>query len=96
MKFRKPKDNSNSMIMLGGWLFADLLLGLAMLFLTSGTSGSPPPTATATATPNQLATSERFARTATAAAESGRPNDRVAAENAAEATPRPARLKTRR
>ena len=56
MKFRTPRDNSTSMIMLGGWLFADLLLGLAMLFLTSGTSGSPPPTATMTATPNELAT----------------------------------------
>lgn len=54
------------MIMLGGWLFADLLLGLAMLFLTSGTSGSPLPTPTGTATPNQLATSQvRAALTAT-------------------------------
>lgn len=70
MKFRKPRDNSNSMIMLGGWLFADLLLGLAMLFLTSGTSGTPPPTATPTATPNQLATAEvRAGRTATSQAE---------------------------
>jgi chemotaxis protein histidine kinase CheA len=70
VKFRKPTDNSTSMIMLGGWLFADLLLGLAMLFLTSGTSGSPPPTATPTSTPNQLATAEvRAARTATVQAE---------------------------
>ena len=69
MKFRKPVDNSNSMIMLGGWLFADLLLGLAMLFLTSGTSGTPPPTMTPTATPNQLATNiARNSLTATAQA----------------------------
>lgn len=70
MKFRKPRDNSNSMMLLGGWLFADLLLGLAMLFLTSGTAGSPAPTATGTATPNQLATSEaRAAQAATEQAE---------------------------
>jgi hypothetical protein len=77
------------MIMLGGWLFADLLLGLAMLFLTSGTSGSPPPTATFTATPNELATSEvRFARTATAAANvvADLNTTVVAAEDAAQAT----------
>ena len=69
MKFRKPTDNSNSMMLLGGWLFADLLLGLAMLFLTSGTSGTPPPTPTPTSTPNQLATAQvRAGRTATSQA----------------------------
>ena len=46
------------MIVLGGWLFADLLLGLAMLFFTANTVGQPRPTPTPTATPNLLATSE--------------------------------------
>jgi hypothetical protein len=58
------------MMLLGGWLFADLLLGLAMLFLTSGTSGTPPPTPTPTATPNELATNVAINRmTATAQAQ---------------------------
>ncbi|MEZ4498270.1 MAG: hypothetical protein R2845_16180 [Thermomicrobiales bacterium] len=46
------------MLVLGGWLFADLLLGLAMLFLAANTFGTPPPEPTPTATPNLLATSE--------------------------------------
>lgn len=46
----------NSMFMLGGWLFADLLLGLVMLFFTANTVGQPAPTPTPTATPNLLAT----------------------------------------
>lgn len=46
------------MIVLGGWLFADLLLGLAMIFLVANTVGAPPPTPTPTATPDQLATAE--------------------------------------
>jgi hypothetical protein len=56
--FRRRKRNRRDMIVLGGWLFADLLLGLAMLFLVANTVGSPPPTPTATATPNELATAE--------------------------------------
>jgi len=46
------------MVVLGGWLFADLLLGLAMLFAVATTVGAPPPTPTPTAAPNYLATSE--------------------------------------
>lgn len=46
------------MIVLGGWLFADLLLGLAMIFLVANTVGAPPPEPTATPTPNELATAE--------------------------------------
>src|SRR6187551_339948 len=58
------------MMLLGGWLFADLLLGLAMLFLTSGTSGTPPATPTPTGTPNELATNIAVnAMTATAQAQ---------------------------
>ena len=45
------------MIALGGWIFADLLLGLAMLFFTANTVGSPAPTPTPPPTPNLLATS---------------------------------------
>lgn len=46
------------MFTLGGWLFADLLLGLAMLFAVANTVGQAPPTPTPTATPNLLATAE--------------------------------------
>lgn len=46
------------MIVLGGWLFADLFLGLVMLFLTANTQGQETPTPTPPATPNLLATSE--------------------------------------
>ena len=54
---RKPRSGS-SMVVLGGWLFADLLLGLAMLFAVATTVGAPPPTPTPTPAPNYLATSE--------------------------------------
>src|SRR5688572_27640641 len=64
------------MVVLGGWLFADLLLGLAMLFFTANTVGSPAPTPTPSATPNLLETAQashralatRAARDATVAA----------------------------
>ncbi|MDP9370678.1 MAG: hypothetical protein M3Q03_20830 [Chloroflexota bacterium] len=52
---RRRRDRDD-MLRLGGWLFADLLLGLAMLFFAANTIGSPPPTPTPTATPNLLAT----------------------------------------
>lgn len=63
---------------LAGWLFADLLLGLAMLFFTANTVGQSAPTPTPTASPNFLATSE--ARNAAQATEASR------ALTAAEAT----------
>lgn len=56
--FRRRRRTRRDMIVLGGWLFADLLLGLAMIFLVANTAGSPPPTPTPTATPDQLATAE--------------------------------------
>ncbi|HYH12570.1 MAG TPA: hypothetical protein VD789_09480 [Thermomicrobiales bacterium] len=56
--FRRRKRTRRDMIVLGGWLFADLLLGLAMIFLVANTVGAPPPTPTPTATPNELATAE--------------------------------------
>lgn len=46
------------MIVLGGWLFADLLLGLAMLFAVANTVGAPPPEPTPTPMPDYLATAE--------------------------------------
>lgn len=63
---------------IGGWVFADLLLALTLIFMVSGT-GDPPPTPTPTATANLLATSDaqvavlqgraaESAQTATAAA----------------------------
>lgn len=56
--FRRRRRTRRDMIVLGGWLFADLLLGLAMIFLVANTAGSPPPTPTPTPTPNLLATAE--------------------------------------
>ncbi len=56
--FRRRKRNRRDMIVLGGWLFADLLLGLAMIFLVANTVGAPPPEPTPTATPDELATAE--------------------------------------
>ncbi|MGB3328897.1 MAG: hypothetical protein WBA46_08080 [Thermomicrobiales bacterium] len=56
--YKRKSRSSSSMVVLGGWLFADLLLGLAMLFAVATTVGAPPPTPTPTAAPNYLATSE--------------------------------------
>src|SRR5690349_7460294 len=55
MKVRRRREGRD-MILLGGWLFADLLLGLAMLFLTANSVGTPPPTPTPTPSPNSYAT----------------------------------------
>lgn len=56
--FRRRRRTRRDMIVLGGWLFADLLLGLAMIFLVANTVGAPPPEPTPTATPDELATAE--------------------------------------
>lgn len=56
--YKRKSRSSSSMVVLGGWLFADLLLGLAMLFAVATTVGAPPPTPTPTPAPNYLATSE--------------------------------------
>jgi len=56
--YKRRRRTRRDMIVLGGWLFADLLLGLAMLFFAANTVGSPPPTPTPTATPNELATAQ--------------------------------------
>lgn len=75
--YRRRRTNRD-MGVLAGWLFADLLLGLAMLFFTANTVGQSAPTPTPTASPNFLATSE--ARNAAQATEASR------ALTAAEAT----------
>ena len=41
--YKRRRRNRRDMITLGGWLFADLLLGLSMLFLVANTVGAPPP-----------------------------------------------------
>ncbi len=56
--YKRKSRTGGSMVVLGGWLFADLLLGLAMLFAVATTVGAPPPTPTPTSTPDQLATAE--------------------------------------
>lgn len=56
--YKRKRRTRRDMFVLGGWLFADLLLGLAMLFAVANTVGQAPPTPTPTATPNQLATAE--------------------------------------
>lgn len=56
--YKRRRRDRKDMIVLGGWLFADLLLGLAMLFAVANTVGAPAPTPTPTQPPNYLATSE--------------------------------------
>jgi hypothetical protein len=56
--YKRRRRNRKDMIVLGGWLFADLLLGLAMLFAVANTVGAPEPTPTPTPMPDYLATSE--------------------------------------
>lgn len=56
--YKRKRRTRRDMVVLGGWLFADLLLGLAMLFAVANTVGQEPPTPTPTATPNQLQTAE--------------------------------------
>lgn len=56
--YKRRRRSRRDMITLGGWLFADLLLGLSMLFLVANTVGAPPPEPTPTPLPNYLATAE--------------------------------------
>lgn len=56
---RRPRVRDT--VLLGGWLFADLLLGLAVIFLAANTIGvkiipTPTPTPTPTATPSPTPT----------------------------------------
>lgn len=69
MQKRKRRGlEQRDMITLGGWLFADLLLGLALFFFAANTTGSAPPTPVPTATPNLLATEQARAGAEIAAA----------------------------
>lgn len=54
--FKRRRRTRRDMVVLGGWLFADLLLGLAMLFAVANTVGSEPPVPTPTPAPDYLAT----------------------------------------
>jgi hypothetical protein len=56
--YKRRRRTRRDMITLGGWLFADLLLGLSMLFLVANTVGAPPPEPTPTPLPNYEATAE--------------------------------------
>jgi hypothetical protein len=56
--YKRRRRTRRDMIVLGGWLFADLLLGLAMLFAVANTVGAPPPTPSPTPAPDYLATAE--------------------------------------
>lgn len=56
--YKRRRRTRRDMIVLGGWLFADLLLGLAMLFAVANTVGAPPPEPTPTPMPDYLATAE--------------------------------------
>jgi hypothetical protein len=56
--YKRRRRTRRDMIVLGGWLFADLLLGLAMLFAVANTVGAPPPEPTPTPLPDYLATAE--------------------------------------
>lgn len=53
---KRRRRSQRDMFALGGWLFADLLLGLAMIFAVANTVGQAPPTPTPTASPDLLAT----------------------------------------
>lgn len=56
--YKRKRRTRRDMFVLGGWLFADLLLGLAMLFAVANTVGQEPPTPTPTPAPDYLATAE--------------------------------------
>lgn len=56
--YKRKRRTRRDMITLGGWLFADLLLGLSLLFLVANTVGSGPPEPTPTPMPDYFATAE--------------------------------------
>jgi len=56
--YKRKRRTQRDMFVLGGWLFADLLLGLAMIFAVANTVGQAPPTPTPTASPDLLATAD--------------------------------------
>lgn len=56
--FKRKRRTRRDMITLGGWLFADLLLGLSLVFLVANTVGDGPPPPTPTPMPDYFATAE--------------------------------------
>lgn len=56
--YKRKRRTRRDMITLGGWLFADLLLGLSLLFLVANTIGEGPPEPTPTPMPDYFATAE--------------------------------------
>lgn len=56
--YKRKRRTRRDMITLGGWLFADLLLGLSLLFLVANTVGEGPPPPTPTPMPDYFATAE--------------------------------------
>lgn len=56
--YKRRRRTRRDMITLGGWLFADLLLGLSLLFLVANTVGDSPPEPTPTPMPDYFATAE--------------------------------------
>lgn len=56
--YKRRRRTRRDMITLGGWLFADLLLGLSLLFLVANTVNDGPPPPTPTPMPDYLATAE--------------------------------------
>lgn len=56
--YKRKRRTRRDMITLGGWLFADLLLGLSLLFLVANTVGEGPPIPTPTPMPDYFATAE--------------------------------------
>lgn len=56
--YKRKRRTRRDMITLGGWLFADLLLGLSLLFLVANTVGEGPPEPTPTPMPDYFATAE--------------------------------------
>lgn len=56
--YKRRRRTRRDMITLGGWLFADLLLGLSLLFLVANTVGEGPPEPTPTPMPDYFATAE--------------------------------------
>lgn len=90
--YKRRRRTRRDMVVLGGWLFADLLLGLAMLFAVANTVGAPPPEPTPTPLPNYEATAEadiamqQVSSEQTVAALQGQISNAEAAAQAAQAT----------
>lgn len=66
MRSRTPFLRPQDMLLLAGWVFADLLLGLTVLFLAAAPGGQPPtPTVTPTSFTPTLTATIKYTPTAT-------------------------------